>query len=63
MKDDFGHFGEGLEGYAHYIEATESDEDKGPGKETPPASNPWAWILGVIALALIYETFCWLLSL
>lgn len=63
LKDDFGHFGEGLEGYAHYNEATEQEEKKGPRKDKPSTINPWLWILGVIALSLVYEFFCWLLSL
>jgi hypothetical protein len=57
MADDFGHFGKGLEGYAHYYEATEGSGNKsggggGPGNKGP--SNKGSGFRIFLVLIIIY---------
>ena len=52
MSDDYGYFGSGSEGYAHYVAATGEDEYRGGGGKRPKGKQPGGcfWVLVVIVV-------------
>ncbi|NLG05536.1 MAG: hypothetical protein GX567_17195, partial [Clostridia bacterium] len=49
MSDDYGYFGSGSEGYAHYVAATGEDDYKGGGRKKPEGKQTGCfWILIVL---------------
>lgn len=59
MSDDYGFYGKGMEGYAHYTEAVEDSKNGGGGGGKPPSGKTnGGGIAAVIVIAvLIYLIF------
>lgn len=52
MADDYGYFGKGLSGYAHYMQAYKRTQ-KGSGGGGRPSGTGCSWLLIIVAAVVL----------